>query len=232
MYYKKVTTKVGRTMSVEVRAVTRSGRNLQREKNQNISPKAMADYNEKLAKKKLRLLLNTNFTSREFHLTVTYHGAPPTVEEGKTTLRNFLRRAGRLAVKKGIPLKYIAVTEWKGKRIHHHIVLSGLTPREAADLWTAGFSKFTYLDRSGDYKILAQYLIKETKRSLREGLISRRWSGSRNLIQPTVQETILKRWTRLEEIPKEYKHYALMDWETRANPVTGYLMQTAFYLRI
>lgn len=232
MHYKKTVVQAGRTMLVQVKAVTASGRNPGRAKKQNPTPQAVARYNEKMAERSLRLLLNTNFTSNDFHLTLTYKGEAPTQEGAKRELENFLKRARRFCKKKGSELRYVYVTEWTHTRIHHHIVMGGLTAKEAQQLWHLGHCHFTFLDGCGDYKGLADYLIKETKQSLRAGLLRKRWVPSRNLKKPKVKETIVKRWKRLEDVPKEYKHYALMDWDVSANPVTGYISQQAFYLRI
>lgn len=230
--YKKVCTKAGRSLLTEIRAVTHSGRGEQRQPRSKPTPQAMAAYNEKMAKRKLRLLLNENFSSEDYHLTLTYAGQAPDRTEAKARLRSFLGKAARRAKAAGKELLYIAVTEWQGHRIHHHLVLSGLSSREASSLWSWGRPHCTYLDASGDYGDLASYLIKETKESLRQGLIGRRWSASRNLRQPKVTETPLKRGRRLEEAPRPIKHYRLVDWETYANPVNGTLIQSAFYLRL
>ena len=232
MQYRKRKIQAGKTMLVEVGPDCREGKSKPRGKRQNPTPEAVANYNEKLAEKKLRLLLNHNFGAGDYHLVLTYEGQPPTVEEGKRNLRNFLRRATRAAVKEELELRYIAVTEWQAHRIHHHIIVGGLSAREATKQWLPhGHAHITYLYPDGDYGKLAAYLIKETKQSLRAGLITKRWSGSKNLKQPDVKEKTVKRWN-LSKTPKEYKHYKLLDWENVVNPVTGTLSQWAYYLRI
>ena len=201
----------------------------------NPTPESMARYNQKLATKKLRLQFNANFGRNDIHATLTHAGAIPTKETAKKALDNFLRKARRLAARTGRELKYILVTELgeKNKRIHHHIVISGLTADEIKTLWEPyGNPAFRYLDGSGDYKGLAEYLLKESKANLQSGLITKRWSCSRNLKKPVVKEKSIKRWNRLDRTPKEYKHYALMDWENVVNPITGTLSQWAYYLRI
>ena len=230
--YRKRVTLAGETMLAEVGPDNREGKNRNREKRENPTPEAVARYNEKMAEKKLRLLLDANFGPEDFHLVLTYQGTPPSREEAKQELENYFDRLRRLCRKNKTELKYIYVTEWRNKRIHHHIVLSGVSAKDAMKKWPLGRCRFTYLDPSGDYKGLAAYLIKETKVNIREGLEGKRYQPSRNLKQPVVKEKTVKRWNRLDKTPKEYKNYALMDWETVVNPITGAVSQYAYYLRI
>lgn len=61
----------GRSMELEVKARTREGK-LQREKRQNPTPEAMQNYNDKMAEKKLRLLIGANFGRGCGHFVLTY----------------------------------------------------------------------------------------------------------------------------------------------------------------
>lgn len=232
--YRKRVTLAGEAMLTEVGPDNQAGKNRNREKRENPTPEAVARYNQQMAIKKLRLLIDANFGVGDFHATLTYAGEAPSKEEAKKALNNFLKKARRLSRKKGEEMKYILSTELgEGKRIHHHIIMSGLSSHEVMELWKPyGNPAFRYLDGSGDYKNLAVYLLKESRANLRSGLITKRWSGSRNLKQPVVKEKTVKRWNRLDKTPKEYKNYALMDWETVVNPVTGAVSQYAYYLRI
>lgn len=76
-------------MLTEVGPDNRAGKNKNREKRENPTPEAVARYNEKMAEKKLRLLLNTNFGPEDFHLVLTYQGTPPGREEAKRELENY-----------------------------------------------------------------------------------------------------------------------------------------------
>ena len=221
----------GSVMLVKHQADIRKEKSKTRGRRENPTPLAVANYNEKLAEQRLRLLIAANFDSNDYHMTLTYKDAAPSREEAKRELNNYLDRLRRVCKRNSTELKYIYVTEWRNKRIHHHIILSGLSAKDAAKKWTRGHCRFTYLDASGDYKGLAAYLIKETKVNLREGLESKRYQPSRNLKQPVVKEKVIKKW-KPDRTPKEYKHYALMDWENVVNPITGTLSQWAYYLRI
>lgn len=97
----------------------------------------------------LRQLVNTNFTWRDLHVTLTYDSEhlPKTEEEAERNFRNWLERVARRCKKLGLPPpKYIGVTEHqepgpgrKGVRYHHHAILScGLNRDELESLWHAG----------------------------------------------------------------------------------------------
>ena len=221
----------GSVMLVKHQSDRKSEKGKTRGKRENPTPLAVANYNEKLAEQRLRLQIAANFGPEDYHATLTYQGDPPSREDAKKELSNYLDRLRRICNRNGTELKYIYVTEWRNKRIHHHIILSGVSAKDAMKKWKRGHCRFTYLDASGDYKGLAAYLIKETKVNIREGLEGKRYQSSRNLKQPVVKEKVIKKW-KPERTPKEYKHYALMDWENVVNPITGTLSQWAYYLRI
>ena len=64
------------------------------------------------------------------------------------------------------------------------------------------------LDESGQYRDLANYLIKQTSKS--KELQGKRWNSSRNLVIPEPEKTVISEaeWFRsVPTIPKEYKDY-------------------------
>ena len=228
--YTRQRTYAGLSMELEVRARNRKG-NLHREKRQNPTPEAMQNYNDKMAERNLRLLIGTNFGKGCGHFVLTYDGETPDIHTAKDKIvPNFVERLRRRLKKQGKELKYIIVTEYEAKRIHHHMILNTLDLEMVTDVWREGFVRVTPLDRSGDYRRLAHYLIKETKRTFRK-YGGKRWSPSKNLEKPKFEKPKeVKRWN-VNKPPREYKGYRLIDWEVTVNPVTGFLHQFAYYLK-
>ena len=132
----------------------------------------------------------------------------------------------------GAELRYITVTEYKRARIHHHIVIPEVPAKVLCALWPHGRPHSTPLDESGDYRKLAEYLVKETGTSAEEdGTRKRRWNQSRNLRPPKVEYVTVqaKSWRK---DPKPIKGYYIDKGSIRAGvcDVTGYPYQ--FYTMI
>lgn len=182
------------------------------------TPERVERSNAKIAERKLRRKLNTNFGPGDIFVTLTYGTdlEAPTEEEGRKDLDNFLRRLRREYKRQGKELKYIAVTEYKARRIHHHLVLSDIDSKVVADVWDKGRPHEVRLDKSGDYGKLAAYLIKETSRSFledeeaeKQGKKGRRWRQSRNLRpydKMSRRQVSAKEWRKE---PRAYKGYQL-----------------------
>ena len=175
-------------------------REASRAKKLNGTEKAMKGQNEKNAWKKLIRLLNTNFTQADLAITLSYAGRPPeTVEQARRDVQNYLKRIKRWREGQGLPeLKYISVIECLGvdgrrKRVHHHIVMSGMDRDKAEELWGKGRAN-TFKLQPDEYGLegWGRYVSKARgKRQLNE----KSWTGSRNLKQPkvTVADTKLSR---------------------------------------
>lgn len=135
--------------------------------------------NRKNAYRDLSIKLNHNFREGDLHVTLTYRDEP-SKEQAKKDLSRFKRKLNGC--------KWIVVTEYENKRIHHHMVISGKDLHEIQKLWSHGLIKCTVLDSSGDYRDLAAYLIKETDKSFRtQGAVSRRrYNCSRSIENPNV----------------------------------------------
>ena len=129
----------------------------------------------------------------------------------------------------GEELKYINVTEYKNKAIHHHLIINHIEGQDVARmvrrLWKFGRPDFKFLDDTGQYKDLAAYLIKETSKTYKEndGGHKQRYSCSRNLIMPTPKTEIVKKAAKWLPDPKPIKGYYI-DKDTVYNgvdPFTG-----------
>lgn len=189
----------------------------------NVTPEAVRKNNDRLAVKNLTADLNANFGEGDLHVTLTYDHVPE-LAQAKKDREKILRDLRRELKKQGVVLKYIAVTEYKNKRPHHHLVLNTSDLDLINRLWGKGWAHSTPLDDSGNYYKLAEYLIKETTKTFREegSLHKRRYSCSRNIIHPAAkrQEVDLK---KLEADPVPISGYYIpKDCERRfEHPVTG-----------
>lgn len=202
MPYIKRTVKAGKTLEIKKYF---SARGIIKEKGRGVkekpTPEDVAKQNEKNAIEKLRWLLNANFEGGDLFLALTYDSKlpPPEREKAKKDIEVFLRKARGIYKKEGKEFKYIAVTEYEAKRIHHHIVCNKIDARELWELWEKqcghGAMRTRYLDGSGQYAELAEYLVKETKRTFRlnNGVGRKRWNASKNLTQPEIKKEVIER---------------------------------------
>lgn len=158
------------------------------------------DENERQATKVLARELNCNCTRGDVLLTLDYAEAP-TASEAAKTARNFIRRLKRAA---GQHIRWWLVTaDRNGKtglpvRVHHHLVISGgafsfsggawyAGTRPLAELWTAGNYNVRTLSGQPDYTQVAVYLIRQARAEENE----KKWTCSRNLLQPEVRESVV-----------------------------------------
>lgn len=116
--------------------------------------------------------------------------------------------------KLGWELKYVITCE-RGKRgrIHWHMIVNDMHSRKESTaglvrrLWEWGREYFSPLDSSGDYKTLAEYIIKEYERDLEESgeepVEKQGYISSRNLVRPVeVTEKVRARsWRKNPGIP-------------------------------
>lgn len=190
---------------------------------QNITSEQVQKNNDKYAVKNLMRLLNANFGYGDLHIVLTYKDVPDQ-KQAKRDRQAFLKAVRREMQKHEIELKYIAVTEYKHSRIHHHIIINRFDITLFEKVWKKGWVKFTTLDDSGNYIKLAEYLIKETAKTIREesSLFKRRYAASRNLIRPKVTRKYVE-VTELFDDPKAIEGYYIdRDYCRRyEHPVTG-----------
>lgn len=197
----------GKTIIRSLRASTRIKIEKGRKPNRKPTPEAVMKVNFRNAVRKLTMLLNHNFDENSYHLTLTYK-REPTNEEARKTLKNFIRNTTNRCRKQGSEFKWVAVTEYEHKRIHHHIVCSGADEKTIQRYWNKGFVNFKGLDASGNYQKLAEYLLKETEKTFRrpDSTFKRRYSTSRNIIMPEIKrEEVSPR--ELNQDPRPVKGY-------------------------
>lgn len=203
----------------------------------NPSSEALARSNEKRAIKHLRRLVNANFKPNDYSLTLTYENdkMPTSPAEAEHQLTLFKKRMRRAYKKIGSEFKYISTTEYsRNNRIHHHLIINYIDPAVVARCWTQGNIKISLLERSGQYARLAEYIVKETRRSyknIEKRFSAKRWEPSRNLVQPKVEREIVKAdsW---QEVPEALPGYRITDFYTDVNEITGYPYQFVTMLKL
>lgn len=196
-----------------------------RKKKEKATSDAVKKNNDMLALKNLTRLINLNFYPGDLHTTLTY-AEELSPEEANSELEKWIKRMRREYKKLDKEFYYIAVTEFKNKRIHHHVVHNYIDFQVINRQWKMGRIRCTPLDKTRNYRVLAEYLIKETQKTFRdpENATKRRWKSSRNLKRPVVKRewvSISQLFQNLDDI-KPLKGYEI-DRDTLrkyTNPVT------------
>lgn len=165
--------------------------------------------NQRYAERDLFLKINHNFVENDMFATFTYAGEEPTKEEAYENLKKFKRGLLNAYRKKGIVLKWIEVTEYENKRIHHHMIINqGLSAEELNALWKKGQVRISPMYEEGNYKNLAEYLIKESSKTIRteNPFSTKRFRCSRTIENPPMFVEEVKT-SKLFEDPKPIKGY-------------------------
>lgn len=197
-----------------------------RKRKEKATSDAVKKNNDMLAVKNLTRLINLNFYPGDYHTTLTY-SEEISPEEANRELDNWIKRMRREYTKADKEFYYIAVTEFKNHRIHHHVVMSYIDFQVIDRQWKMGRIRCTSLDKTRNYRKLAEYLIKETQKTFRESenCTKRRWKPSRNLKRPVVKRewvSVSQLFQNIEDI-KPLKGYEIDKDSVRkyTNPVTG-----------
>ena len=120
MYIKK-TYQFKNSIEVEKMYSARYGKKgMKHNEKTNPSPEAMKKHNRKKCADNLRRLIKLNFQDG-WHMTLTYRKDDrPDRALAKRYVNNFLRRMKYWLSKEAVELKYILVTEYENKAIHHN----------------------------------------------------------------------------------------------------------------
>ena len=176
------------------------------------SAKTQEDKRDENARQAVRMaarILNCNYTKEDVLLTLTYSdevwereftGMDPdaVLEKAKDLLSKRIDKARKESKKAGCVMKTFAVTsDMDGEtgevvRVHHHVVLTKEAEFALLGAWDFGLVHTEQLYRQDDYTPLAAYLLGQVRH--REG--KKKYSCSRNMVKPKVEEQVL------EEIPE------------------------------
>lgn len=202
MGYRTFTTMAGDTLVAEIFPVWgREKRRSARAAKKNLTPERIQKYNTERAKFRLQLLMDTNFTSEDQSLTLTYT-EQPSEQEVRKDVKNFIGRIRRERIRRGLPeLKYIYAIEserdGRTKQLHCHIVMSGgIERKEVEKIWrkgseARGFANCDELqpDKEG-LRRLAFYVYEQNRG--KEQKNRRHYSCSKNLTEPKVRRSMSK----------------------------------------
>lgn len=217
MPYIEAITEAGSTIEIERYYSARYGKRGQgRADRVKATPEEQKRINTRQAEKKLRRLINANFSGNDFHVVLPYihkRGEEPrSREDMRDDIARFLRTMRKAYKAAGQELKYIHVAEigQKGAR-HHHIIINHIDTSEIVKAWPHARAQIFPLDSSGQYAKLASYLIKYTDKHVGDGtpeeIQSKRWACSRNLVRPETKKRIItgRAWYReLPAVPRKY----------------------------
>lgn len=167
--------------------------------------------NLRMAKAKLRMLIDNNFVEDDYYLTLTFRRqADP--DECKKAIKKFVRDLRKEYKKQSKELKYIYFAEEKGHIHFHMLVNRGLELSTALmrKLWPYGFIKIEYFRGDAEDSIrLSEYHTKERNVSddTDEPRVFRRtWVKSNNVQPPEEKTKILKatEWKHEVKVPNGY----------------------------
>lgn len=181
---------------------------------------AQAQVNSRKAEETLRWRLNANFTAGDFHLVLHYYDKEVGLDQAEEDKKAFLRLLRKECKKRGIPWKYIACTETKRMtNIHHHIILPAMDVTILSSIWDqvvhdrGGNISIKPLDRRGNHKKLASYLMKETRSTVQRhreaGKRYKRFSCAQGMEMPEPQYRVIQASKWAAE-PKPKKNYILL----------------------
>lgn len=203
------------------------------------SKEEIQEANMRQAARRLARKINANFHPGDWHITLTYKKEErPDQTAAQKILSNFMKNVRKEFTKMGYPCKYILVTEYMRKAIHHHLIINNIndgkktTAEIVRKLWKGcGTPKFIALYDDGEYSQLAEYLIKETEKTFREegNPTKQRYSCSRNLITPKPEVRMKKAKTWKQDPKPRPGYYVVTDslyngFDKLGYPYQRYLM--------
>lgn len=184
--YRCKTIKSGRFLECEIFPLWNTANEIRKAKQQ-LTRKAQQALNEKNSRKRLERKLNANFDEKDCCVTLTYAGDfVPDADQARKDMQNYIRRIRAYRRKHGLcEMKYIYVVEYANadgvpKRVHHHVVMSGMPRDDIERLWGKGYANCRRL-QPNEYglKALSRYMTKQNKGG-------KRWCSSKNLAEPIV----------------------------------------------
>ncbi|MBQ7505323.1 MAG: hypothetical protein IJT79_08420 [Ruminococcus sp.] len=225
-----------------------------RQKKSKPTSEVQQKLNEKNRQEYLAHLASTNFTDRDYYITLTYNDEylPENINEAKHELRKYIKRLQTRTKKLGLTIKAIGVTGYgsKRKRLHHHIIISGcFMPYEFIEVWKCrdGSSR-GYVDicplQFDQFGVaidnLLKYFYKHIEENKKLGITGSGYYRSRNLAEPEIksrsgklshkQIEFARTFTDFTVFEQMHPDYALADVITFHNDVNGgYYFTVRYY---
>lgn len=166
-------------------------------------PEAVEMVNERNSWKRMRRMVEANFTDGDYWVTLTYAvGQSVTRDQAMRDIRNYIARVQRRRAKLGLQkTRYLYVIEWgetKG-RIHHHIIMQRMEYDTVHALWGMGRTdvKALQADEKRGYEECTRYMCKQARTKGEDGTRrkQKKWVASKGMKQPdeTTNRTKLSR---------------------------------------
>lgn len=231
MPFYKTKCKAGRTMEYGYYYSVRynDGSYKKRAKKEKPTKESQKAVNKRKLEREATRIMNANFGPEDSYLTFTSkkENRPGTEEEFRKWIRNLLNGMRKIQKKDGKVLKYMWAAEVGKKGAHHiHMVVNDIDLKKVRDIWPHGFVHATPLDRSGQYRKLAEYLVKysyQTEQAV-GFVVGKKFNTSRNLKRPKPETKVITGRKKIPEkisIPKGW--YLDRDSERRGiHEITGF----------
>lgn len=230
--------KAGDTIEVFKTQSSRYGYNIPRKENTGSTPDAVEKNNQRLAEDTLRQLINDNFKVNDLHTILKYfiENRPKTPEQAQKDVQAWIRRLRVRLKKMNIELKYIYAIEIGEKGgVHVHVIMNYVDIRIIKETWPLGSVYFVPLYSDGQYKDLANYIIKQTSEMYKKkGWSGRRYTPSKNLSKPKVDKRRVdaKSWRKEPKPPKGYMFDPSFPLINGVCEVTGLTYQRYGFIKI
>jgi len=194
------------------------------------TPEEKKRYNHHKSEKQFIRIINTNFTSSAYYVTLTYNNEhlPESYSEALKNAENYTRRLKYLNPNARI----ISVTGYGRRtgRLHHHYIMSGISESDIRSRWTFGtivkvehLRKHNYyngVDHGEDFTALAVYLHGHAS-DLHKG---KRWKQTKNIQQPVRDKAKqVKRVYSVKCPPKAPRGFVFVEARTGEYYKSGYV---------
>lgn len=191
--------------------------------------------NDRHLVRRLTRLLNANFNGDCWYVTFDYRkeDRPKDVDELHRHEQKLLRDLRKIYKKEKRIFKYIWTAEIGDRGgAHIHMVVSAIDARKIRDIWKYGWTTFKPMDRSGQYRKLAEYFIKyfQKTRKTNDQIQKKSYNPSKNLIRPTPIKKPMKgnRFSREVKVPAGW----YLDKESLREGVTAEGYEFIYYTLI
>ena len=180
-----------------------------RQKKEKATPEQIRKQNQQNRENRMRRKIKANFGENDLWVTLKYpRGYRPTIEELKKDLDKMLSLLRKEYRARGEPFKWIIRKEI-GKRggVHIHMIANRIAGADTDLLIRNAWGKKIDIQpmyEAGGFEDLAAYIVKEPDEECAEQLSLfpeterkqfRKYSCSRNLIEPVPERKIYRRWT-------------------------------------
>lgn len=218
----------GAVCEIEIYTVPENTRNIRNSepKPENVrTPEEKEEYNRHKSEKHFIRLINNNFTSNGYYVTLTYDNEhlPGSYSEALRNIDNYTRR-----LKYSNPnARIISVTGYGSSsgRLHHHLIIENVSEADILSKWHCGtVAKAVHLKVHTEYQIedftaLAVYLHKHAPEEHK----GKRWKQTKSIQQPVTEKKEVKRAYSSERPPKAPKGYVFVEAKTSEYYKSSYM---------